>query len=71
VPKTKKSSFDLPTEPDRIVLYQKNKAACSNEAEVREQIRLTVIHELGPYFGTDENPMQEPPELEDCVVTAD
>ena len=56
VPTTKKSIFDLPTGPDHIVLYQKNiEAVCSSEAEVREQIRLTVIHELGHYFGMDEN----------------
>ena len=48
VPTTKKSVFDLPTGPDYIVLYQKNiEAICSSDAEVREQIRLTVIHELG------------------------
>ncbi len=42
--------------PDHIVLYQKNiEAVCSSEAGVREQIRLTVIHELGHYFGMDEN----------------
>ena len=53
VPTTKKSIFGLPVGPDHIVLYQKNiEAVCSNEAEVREQIRLTVIHELGHYFGT-------------------
>ena len=56
VPTTKKSIFDLPTGPDHIVLYQKNiEAVCSSEAGVREQIRLTVIHELGHYFGMDEN----------------
>ncbi len=56
VPMTKKSVFDLPAGPDHIVLYQKNiEAVCSSEAEVREQIRRTVIHELGHYFGMDEN----------------
>ena len=51
VPTTKKSIFDLPSGPDHIVLYQKNiEAICSSEAEVCEQIRLTVIHELGHYF---------------------
>src|SRR6266849_5610033 len=56
VPTTKKSIFDLPSGPDHIVLYQKNiEAVCSSEAEVREQIRLTVIHELGHSFGMDEN----------------
>src|ERR1700693_5630458 len=56
VPTTKKSVFDIPTGPDHIVLYQKNiEAVCSSAAEVCEQIRLTVIHELGHYFGMDEN----------------
>jgi len=60
VPTTKKSIFDLPTGPDHIVLYQKNiEAVCSSEAEVRKQIRLTVIHELGHYFGMDENQLKD------------
>ena len=60
VPSTKKSVFDLPTGPDYIVLYQKNiEAVCSSEAEVRKQIRLTVIHELGHYFGLDEEQLKD------------
>jgi len=60
VPTTKKSIFDLPTGPDHIVLYQKNiEAVCTSEAEVREQIRLTVIHELGHYFGMDEEQLKD------------
>jgi predicted Zn-dependent protease with MMP-like domain len=60
VPTTKKSIFDLPTGPDYVVLYQKNiEAVCSSEAEVREQIRLTVIHELGHYFGMDEDQLKD------------
>ena len=60
VPTTKKSTFDLSTGPDHIVLYQKNiEAVCSTEAEVREQIRLTVIHELGHYFGLDEEQLKD------------
>ena len=59
VPTTKKSIFDLPTGPDYIVLYQKNiEAICSSEAEVREQIRLTIVHELGHYFGMDEQQLR-------------
>src|SRR5690242_2196983 len=54
VPMTRKSVFDLPAGPDHIVLYQKNiEAVCSTEPEVREQIRLTLMHELGHYFGMD------------------
>jgi predicted Zn-dependent protease with MMP-like domain len=60
VPMTKKSIFDLPMGPDHIVLYQKNiEAVCSSETEVREQIRLTVIHELGHFFGMDENQLKD------------
>jgi predicted Zn-dependent protease with MMP-like domain len=60
VPATQKSIFNLPTGPDHIVLYQKNiEAVCSSEAEVREQVRLTVIHELGHYFGMDENQLKD------------
>ena len=60
VPTTKKSIFDLPNGPDHIVLYQKNiEAVCSGEAEVREQIRLTIIHELGHYFGMDEEQLKD------------
>jgi predicted Zn-dependent protease with MMP-like domain len=60
VPTTKKSVFDLLTGPDHIVLYQKNiEAVCSTEAEVREQVRRTVIHELGHYFGMDEEQLKD------------
>lgn len=60
VPTTRKSVFDLPIGPDHIVLYQKNiEAVCGSEAEVREQIRRTVIHELGHYFGMDENQLKD------------
>jgi predicted Zn-dependent protease with MMP-like domain len=60
VPMTKKSVFALPTGPDHVVLYQKNiEAVCSTEAEVREQIRRTVIHEFGHYFGMDEEQLKD------------
>jgi predicted Zn-dependent protease with MMP-like domain len=60
VPTTEKSVFDLPTGPDYIVLYQKNiEAVCSSEAEIREQIRRTVIHEFGHYFGMDEDQLKD------------
>ena len=60
VPMTHKSVFQLPTGPDHIVLYQKNiEAICSSEAEVREQIRQTVIHEFGHYFGMTEEQLRD------------
>ena len=55
VPATQKSVFDLCAGPNHIVLYQKNiEAICSNEAEIRHEVRCTVLHELGHYFGMSE-----------------
>ncbi|PYT39380.1 MAG: hypothetical protein DMG45_19900 [Acidobacteria bacterium] len=57
---TRKSVFDLPTGPDRIVLYQKNiEAVCSSEDEIRKEIRLTIVHELGHYFGMTEAQLED------------
>jgi predicted Zn-dependent protease with MMP-like domain len=56
IPMTQKSVFQGPIgSPDYVVLYQKNiEAVCSSEAAVREQIRRTVVHEMGHYFGMTE-----------------
>jgi predicted Zn-dependent protease with MMP-like domain len=52
--------FDLCSAPNRIILYQKNvEAVCSNEAEVRHEVRQTVLHELGHYFGMDESQLSD------------
>jgi predicted Zn-dependent protease with MMP-like domain len=60
VPATKKSVFDLSVGPAHIVLYQKNiEAVCASEAEVRHQIRQTLIHELGHYFGMTEEQLKD------------
>jgi predicted Zn-dependent protease with MMP-like domain len=60
VPATKRSVFDVLTGPAHIVLYQKNiEAVCSTEAEVRHQIRQTLMHELGHYFGLDEEQLKD------------
>lgn len=59
-PTTHKSVFAIPTGPDHIVLYQKNiEAVCRTEAEVRHEIRQTVMHELGHYFGLDEDALSD------------
>ena len=59
VPMTHKSDFQLPAGPDYVVLYQKNiEAICSNDDEVLEQIRRTVIHEFGHYFGMTEEQLR-------------
>ncbi len=60
VPQTQRSTFLTSSGPDYIVLYQKNiEAVCRNSSEVREQVRLTLIHELGHYFGMTEDQLRE------------
>ena len=60
VPATTKSVFDLSVGPAHIVLYQKNiEAVCSSDAEVRQQIRQTLLHELGHYFGMTEEQLRD------------
>jgi predicted Zn-dependent protease with MMP-like domain len=59
-PMTERSVFALPAGPDRILLYQKNiEAVCRDEDEIREQVRLTVIHEVGHYFGMSEEQLRD------------
>ncbi|MCJ7501788.1 MAG: metallopeptidase family protein [Acidobacteriia bacterium] len=58
VPLTEKSTF-VATPPDRIVLYQKNiEAICASDEEIRREIRATLLHELGHYFGLSEDELR-------------
>jgi predicted Zn-dependent protease with MMP-like domain len=58
IPRTEKSVFSS-SPPDRIFLYQRNiEAVCANEAEVRRQIRATLLHEVGHYFGLSEDELR-------------
>jgi predicted Zn-dependent protease with MMP-like domain len=60
LPMTQKSVFQLQSGPDYVVLYQKNiEAICYSEAEVRQQIRQTLIHEFGHYFGMTEEQLRD------------
>jgi len=60
VPATQKSVFNIPAGPDTIVLYQKNiEAVCSTEEEIREQVTLTVMHEIGHFFGMTEDQLRD------------
>ena len=59
IPLTEKSTFQMAL-PDRIVIYQENvEAVCRNEGEIRREIRLTLLHELGHYFGLSEDELHD------------
>jgi len=52
--------FDLPYPlPDKIILFQKNiESICSAEKELVDQIRKTLVHEVGHYFGLSEEDLR-------------
>lgn len=46
--------------PDRIAIYKDEiESLCATDDEVREQVRVTVLHELGHYFGIDDDRLDE------------
>jgi predicted Zn-dependent protease with MMP-like domain len=60
VPLTRRSTFYAGALPDRITIFRHAIcAACTNEAEVVEQVRRTVIHEVGHHFGIGDARLRE------------
>lgn len=52
----KSSSAGTPPHLDTVMLYQRNiENACVSREEVEEQIRITVLHETGHFFGLEED----------------
>ncbi|MEW6060690.1 MAG: metallopeptidase family protein [Bacteroidota bacterium] len=48
------------TVPDKITLYQKNiEAVCRDEEEIVLKIREVLFHELGHYFGMNEEQVRK------------
>ena len=60
VPLTSRTSQYSGVLPDRITIYQQAICAiCRSEPEVAEQVRRTVIHEVGHYFGISDERLRE------------
>lgn len=46
--------------PDKISIYQEAiESICESDDDIREQVRVTVLHELGHYFGIDDDRLHE------------
>jgi predicted Zn-dependent protease with MMP-like domain len=51
---------DAPLEPDAITIFRRElEADFPDPAELEEEIRITVLHELAHYFGLDEDRLDE------------
>jgi predicted Zn-dependent protease with MMP-like domain len=60
VPLTSRTTNYAGVLPDRITIYRLAICAvCDTEDEVREQVRRTVIHEVGHYFGIGDERLRE------------
>ncbi len=60
VPLTSRTTGYAGVLPDRITIYRRAICAiCSTEAEVVEQVRRTVIHEVAHHFGLDDRRLEE------------
>jgi predicted Zn-dependent protease with MMP-like domain len=53
--------FDIPHPlPDEVALFQRNiEAACDSRVGLVEEIRMTLLHEVGHYFGLSEEDLDE------------
>ena len=60
VPLPDRSAFHPPILPDKITLFSEPLLSdFPDRDELREQIRLTVIHEIGHYFGMDDDEIEK------------
>ncbi len=46
--------------PDRIVLYREPLlAACDDLEQLRDEVHITLVHEIGHYYGLDDEQLHE------------
>ena len=59
VPRVQRHADSVLLEPDRITLYRLPlQSLARTEAELRAQVRRTLIHELGHFFGFNESELR-------------
>ncbi len=60
IPLTQRSHYHTLVLPDTIVVYQRaHERHCRTEEEMVEQVRQTVLHEIGHYMGIGEDRLRE------------
>jgi predicted Zn-dependent protease with MMP-like domain len=60
IPLTSRTTHYAGVLPDRITIYRRAICAvCRTGAEVVEQVRRTVVHEVGHHFGIDDARLDE------------
>lgn len=59
-PATRRSVEDSAVLPDVIYLFQRElEAICDDEPSLQDEVRKTLLHEIGHYFGLDEDDLEK------------
>jgi predicted Zn-dependent protease with MMP-like domain len=57
---TERDSYGFGEMPDRIILYREPLLAISaSEDELRDEIHITLVHEIAHYYGIDDDRLHE------------
>ena len=60
IPITERDSGYVMAVPDRITIFRNpTLAMCESEAEVVEEVGITVVHEIAHHFGIDDDRLHE------------
>jgi predicted Zn-dependent protease with MMP-like domain len=52
---TRRGQYGFGEMPDRIILYREPLlSVCETEDELRDQVHVTLVHEIAHYFGIDD-----------------
>src|SRR5882672_9075559 len=56
VPLTERGFFAEPLYPDRILIFQRSiEEECDSPEEVKEEVKITLVHEVAHFFGMDDD----------------
>ena len=57
---TERGAYGFGEMPDRIILYREPLLAiCEDEQELRDEIHVTLVHEIAHYYGIDDDRLHE------------
>lgn len=57
---TERGNYGYGELPDRIILFREPLLAiCENEDALREEVHITLVHEIAHYYGIDDHQLHE------------
>ncbi|MDQ1577013.1 MAG: hypothetical protein QOH55_2163 [Microbacteriaceae bacterium] len=57
---TERGQYGFGEMPDRIILYREPLLSiCDNEEQLREEVHVTLVHEIAHFYGIDDDKLHE------------